>query len=183
MMRLAHSMADTLITPLNDSFVDFDVLGTVDPTLFDCRGQPLCRNGARGAPAAPPGRRRPDRLGCGAQPAFDAWARATSGWSARGVEALAKQLGFRAICRWLCRTRRLPRVLPARPDRARRINEDTLGIRPTEPRTRPLATRSKALIDSAEAADRRARQAARRGPRRMGRAADKPLDTHDLLAD
>ena len=31
LMRLAHSMADTLITPLNDSFVDFDVLGTVDP--------------------------------------------------------------------------------------------------------------------------------------------------------
>ncbi len=30
-MRLAHSMADTLITPLNDSFVDFDVLGKVDP--------------------------------------------------------------------------------------------------------------------------------------------------------
>jgi chromosome partitioning protein len=29
--RLAHSMADTLITPLNDSFLDFDVLGTVDP--------------------------------------------------------------------------------------------------------------------------------------------------------
>lgn len=32
--RLAHSMADTLITPLNDSFVDFDVLGSVDPTTF-----------------------------------------------------------------------------------------------------------------------------------------------------
>ena len=30
LMRLAHAMADTLITPLNDSFVDFDVLGTVD---------------------------------------------------------------------------------------------------------------------------------------------------------
>jgi chromosome partitioning protein len=29
--RLAHSMADTLITPLNDSFVDFAVLGTIDP--------------------------------------------------------------------------------------------------------------------------------------------------------
>jgi len=28
-------MADTLITPLNDSFVDFDVLGTVDPESFD----------------------------------------------------------------------------------------------------------------------------------------------------
>lgn len=28
--RLAHSWADTLITPLNDSFVDFDLLGDVD---------------------------------------------------------------------------------------------------------------------------------------------------------
>ena len=31
LMRLAHAMADTLITPLNDSFVDFDVLGNIDP--------------------------------------------------------------------------------------------------------------------------------------------------------
>jgi chromosome partitioning protein len=29
--RLAHSFADILVTPLNDSFVDLDVLGTVDP--------------------------------------------------------------------------------------------------------------------------------------------------------
>jgi chromosome partitioning protein len=36
--RLAHSMADTLITPLNDSFVDFDVLGTVDPETFAVSG-------------------------------------------------------------------------------------------------------------------------------------------------
>jgi chromosome partitioning protein len=28
--RVAHAMADTLVTPLNDSFVDLDVLGTVD---------------------------------------------------------------------------------------------------------------------------------------------------------
>lgn len=34
LMRLAHSMADTLITPLNDSFVDLDVLGAVDPETF-----------------------------------------------------------------------------------------------------------------------------------------------------
>ena len=31
-------MADTLITPLNDSFVDFDVLGTVDPATFAVTG-------------------------------------------------------------------------------------------------------------------------------------------------
>jgi chromosome partitioning protein len=36
--RLAHSMADTLVTPLNDSFVDFGVLGTVDPETFAVSG-------------------------------------------------------------------------------------------------------------------------------------------------
>ncbi|MGV7212557.1 division plane positioning ATPase MipZ [Bradyrhizobium sp. UFLA05-112] len=34
LMRLAHSMADTLVTPINDSFLDLDVLGTVDPATF-----------------------------------------------------------------------------------------------------------------------------------------------------
>ncbi|MCL4188901.1 MAG: ParA family protein [Rhodobacteraceae bacterium] len=29
--QLAHSLADTLVTPLNDSFVDFDLLARVDP--------------------------------------------------------------------------------------------------------------------------------------------------------
>src|SRR5262245_57252789 len=33
--RLAHSAADTLITPLNDSFVDFDLLGDVDPQTLE----------------------------------------------------------------------------------------------------------------------------------------------------
>ena len=36
--QLAHSMADILITPLNDSFVDFDVLGTVSPENFSLTG-------------------------------------------------------------------------------------------------------------------------------------------------
>src|SRR5262245_9539251 len=38
LMRLAHSMADTLVTPLNDSFLDFDVLGTVDPATLEVTG-------------------------------------------------------------------------------------------------------------------------------------------------
>ena len=38
LMRLAHSMADTLITPLNDSFLDFDVLGAVDAATFEITG-------------------------------------------------------------------------------------------------------------------------------------------------
>ena len=36
--RLAHAMANTLITPLNDSFVDLDVLGNVDPETFSVTG-------------------------------------------------------------------------------------------------------------------------------------------------
>ncbi|MEQ9314677.1 MAG: division plane positioning ATPase MipZ [Henriciella sp.] len=33
--RLAHTAADTLITPLNDSFVDFDLLGDVNPQTLE----------------------------------------------------------------------------------------------------------------------------------------------------
>lgn len=36
--RLAMASADTLITPLNDSFVDLDVLGNVDPETFGVTG-------------------------------------------------------------------------------------------------------------------------------------------------
>jgi chromosome partitioning protein len=36
--QLAHTMADTLITPLNDSFVDFDLLARVDPTTGKVKG-------------------------------------------------------------------------------------------------------------------------------------------------
>jgi chromosome partitioning protein len=38
MVRFFHSIADTLITPLNDSFVDFDVLAHVDPETFAVTG-------------------------------------------------------------------------------------------------------------------------------------------------
>jgi chromosome partitioning protein len=36
--RLAHAMADTLITPMNDSFVDLDVLATVDRDTLGVTG-------------------------------------------------------------------------------------------------------------------------------------------------
>ena len=34
LMQVSHAMADTLITPINDSFVDFDVIAHVDPVSF-----------------------------------------------------------------------------------------------------------------------------------------------------
>lgn len=39
--RLGHSYADTLITPLNDSFVDLDLLTRVNPTTHEIEGPSL----------------------------------------------------------------------------------------------------------------------------------------------
>jgi chromosome partitioning protein len=39
LMRLAHAMADTLVTPINDSFLDLDILGTVDPATYSVTGE------------------------------------------------------------------------------------------------------------------------------------------------
>jgi len=36
--QVAHSLADTLITPMNDSFVDFDLLARVDPMTGRVKG-------------------------------------------------------------------------------------------------------------------------------------------------
>lgn len=36
--QVAHSLADTLVTPLNDSFVDFDLLAHVDPQTYEIKG-------------------------------------------------------------------------------------------------------------------------------------------------
>ncbi len=33
--RAAHGLADLIVTPMNDSFVDFDLLGQVDPVTLD----------------------------------------------------------------------------------------------------------------------------------------------------
>ena len=33
--RAAHQRADLIVTPMNDSFVDFDVLGVIDPVSLD----------------------------------------------------------------------------------------------------------------------------------------------------
>ncbi len=35
--RRAHQNADTIVTPMNDSFVDFDMLGQIDPVTLDLK--------------------------------------------------------------------------------------------------------------------------------------------------
>lgn len=38
LMRVSHAMADTLVTPINDSYIDFDVLARVDPVTYAITG-------------------------------------------------------------------------------------------------------------------------------------------------
>ncbi|HEY2660770.1 MAG TPA: division plane positioning ATPase MipZ [Caulobacteraceae bacterium] len=35
--RVAHGQADMIVTPMNDSFVDFDLLGVIDPVTLDLK--------------------------------------------------------------------------------------------------------------------------------------------------
>ena len=39
--RQAHAAAATLVTPLNDSFVDFDLLARIDPESFEVKAPSL----------------------------------------------------------------------------------------------------------------------------------------------
>jgi chromosome partitioning protein len=181
MMRLAHSMADTLITPINDSFVDFDVLGTVDPTTFATVGVSHYAEMVREA-------RRQRRLVDGGMTDWVVVRNRLSTLGSRnkrlvgeGVVQLAKQLGFRFVDGFSERVvyrEFFPRGLTALDD----INEDTLGIRPTmshvtaRDEVKSLIATLKLPID-----ERGKRRVAARAE--WAAAAGKPLDTHDLLAD
>jgi len=181
MMRLAHSMADTLITPINDSFVDFDVLGSVDPTTFATVGVSHYAEMVREA-------RRQRRLVDGGMTDWVVVRNRLSTLGSRnkrlvgeGVVQLAKQLGFRFVDGFSERVvyrEFFPRGLTALDD----INEDTLGIRPTmshvtaRDEVKSLIATLKLPID-----ERGKRRVAARAE--WAAAAGKPLDTHDLLAD
>ena len=167
MMRLAHSMADTLITPLNDSFVDFDVLGVIDAATFEVTGVSHYAEMVREA-------RRQRRLVDGGLTDWIVVRNRLSTLGSRnrrlvgeGVEGLAKQLGFRAIDGFAERVvyrEFFPRGLTALDD----LSEDALGVQ-----QRSLACdrarRGAAPDRSVAAADRRARQAPRRGTGRVDR--------------
>ncbi len=181
LMRLAHSMADTLITPLNDSFVDFDVLGTIDQTTFAVAGVSHYSEMVREA-------RRQRRLVDGGLTDWIVVRNRLSTLGSRnrrlvgeGVEGLAKQLGFRAADGFAERVvyrEFFPRGLTALDD----LTEDTLGLRPG---TSHVTARDevKLLIDALRLPidERGKRRAAARAE--WIDAAGKPLETHDLLTD
>src|SRR6202790_3165708 len=181
LMRLAHSMADTLITPLNDSFVDFDVLGVVDPTTFELTGVGHYAEMVREA-------RRQRRLVDGGLTDWVIVRNRLSTLGSRnkrlvgaGVDALSRQLGFRAIDGFGERVvyrEYFPRGLTALDE----VEENTLGPRANSSHF-IARDEVKTLIDALKLPmdERGKRRAAARAE--WAASAGKPLDTHGLLAD
>ncbi len=129
LMRLAHSMADTLVTPLNDSFLDFDVLATLDPTNFTVTGESHYAEMVREA-------RRQRRLVDGRLTDWIVVRNRLSTLTSRnkrlvgdGINELSKRMGFRCIEGFAERVvyrEFFPRGLTALDD----LDEETLGTRP-----------------------------------------------------
>lgn len=179
LMRLAHSMADTLVTPINDSFLDFDVLGTIDPATYAVTGVSHYADMVRDT-------RRKRRQLDGATTDWIVVRNRLSMLGSRnkqlvadGLKQLSLQLGFRAIDGFAERVAYrefFPRGLTALDD----IDEATLGTRPNlghvtaREEVTALLRQLKLPLD-----ERGRRRAANRAE--WFSQIDKPLDLHDIL--
>ena len=129
LMRLAHAMADTLISPINDSFLDFDVLGSIDPATYAVVGVSHYATMVRAA-------RRQRRLLDGVVADWVVVRNRLSMLGSRNkqliadvLDQLALRLGFRAIdglAERVVYRELFPRGLTALDD----LDETTLGQRP-----------------------------------------------------
>jgi chromosome partitioning protein len=180
LMRLAHSMADTLVTPLNDSFVDFDVLGNVDPQNFSVVGESHYAEMVREA-------RRQRRLVDGRMTDWIVIRNRLSTLGSRnkrlvgeGLAELAKRMGFRAIDGFAERVvyrEFFPRGLTALDD----LDEATLGTRPNmshlTAREEVIALLNALHLPLSENGKRRAAARAE-----WYSVMDQPLQIHDVVA-
>jgi chromosome partitioning protein len=179
--RLAHSMADTLITPLNDSFVDFDVLGTVDGTNYEVTGESHYAEMVRDA-------RRQRRQIDGTRMDWIVVRNRLSTLGSRnkrlvgeGLHVLGTRLGFRAIdglAERVIYREFFPRGLTA----LDALDAATLG---TQPSLSHVTARTEVmrLIEALRLpVDARGqRRAAARAE--WFAALEKPIELHDILAD
>ena len=131
LMRLAHSIADTLITPINDSFLDLDVLAALDPVNFAVTGESHHAKMVREA-------RRQRRLTDGWLTDWVVVRNRRSTLRSRntrlvgeGLTELAKRMGFRWVDGFAERVvyrEFFPRGLTALDD----LDKATLGTRPSK---------------------------------------------------
>jgi chromosome partitioning protein len=130
LMRLAHSMADTLVTPINDSFLDFDVLGTVDPTTYSVTGESHYAEMVRDTRRT---RRQLDGVSCDwivVRNRLSMLGSRNKQFVADSLKDLSFRLGFRAIDGFAERVvyrEFFPRGLTALDD----LDEATLGTHPS----------------------------------------------------
>jgi chromosome partitioning protein len=180
LMRLAHSMADTLVTPINDSFLDFDVLGTVDPATYSVTGESHYAEMVRDV-------RRKRRQLDGATADWIVVRNRLSMIGSRNKQLVADslkdlslRLGFRSIDGFAERVvyrEFFPRGLTALDD----IDEATLGTRPSlghvtaREEVTSLLRQLKLPLD-----ERGRRRAANRAE--WFTQVDKPLEIHDIIS-
>ena len=181
LMRLAHSMADTLITPLNDSFIDFDVLGTVDPSTFAVTGTSHYAEMIRET-------RRQRRLVDDQTTDWIVLRNRLSMLGSRnkrlvgeGLSELARRLGFRCadgIAERVVYREFFPRGLTALDD----LDEITLGTKPNHAHV-TARQEVQALIDALKLPlDERGRKRAAARSEWFAAAAN-PLEVHDFIAE
>ena len=179
LMRLAHAMADTLVTPINDSFLDFDVLGTVDPATYAVTGESHYAEMVRDA-------RRKRRQLDGASTDWivvrnrlSMFESPTRQFVADGLNALSLRLGFRSIDGFSEREvyrEFFPRGLTALDD----LDKATLGTHPgidhvtAREGVTNLLCQLKLPID-----ERGRRRAANRAE--WYNQVNKPLEVHDIF--
>jgi chromosome partitioning protein len=179
LMRLAHSMADTLVTPINDSFLDFDVLGTVDAANYSVTGESHYAEMVRDA-------RRNRRQLDGATTDWIVVRNRLSMLGSRnkqlvadGLKELSLRLGFRAIDGFAERVvyrEFFPRGLTALDD----LNEETLGTRPSMGHVTAREEVTGLLRQLKLPLDERGRRRAANRAEWFAQV-DKPLEVHDIL--
>jgi chromosome partitioning protein len=179
LMALAHSMADTLITPLNDSFVDFDVLGTVDPVNYAVTGASHYAQMVRES-------RKQRRLLDGATSDWIVIRNRLSILGSRNKQLVAEclsqlslKLGFRAIdglAERVVYRELFPRGLTALDD----LDEATLGVRPNLAHVTAREEVANVLRLLKLPLDERGRRRAAARTEWFAQV-DKPLDVHDIF--
>ncbi|MBI3700332.1 MAG: AAA family ATPase [Afipia sp.] len=180
LMRLAHSMADTLVTPINDSFLDFDVLGHVDQTTYSVIGEShyasmvkIARKQRRDLDGAATDwivvRNRLSMIGSRNKQLI-----------AEGLDQLSFRLGFRPVDGFAERVvyrEFFPRGLTALDE----LDEATLGTRPNMAHVTAREEVTSLLRQLKLPIDERGRRRAATRAEWFAQI-DRPLESHDLTA-